>query len=525
MQCCVINCCYKIVMPAAPSEPLLCKFADGGQKKRQNQSKYPQNGRSWPREGELFPLSGAVHMKNHRPDSALYLLLSIVGGKCTNCVEDESTKAKICIVSGIIFIIAGVLTMIPVCWSANTIIRDFYNPLLTDAQRRELGASLYIGWGAAGLLILGGVYGVGEHDKNINPYCFCASQTPLFVLTSRFYSSPYSIATNRMIAQTSITPFIAASPVSTYQVQSTSWMPHQSYVMQPTVTDLSHYQRVRLLHQYCTVYTVPWAPNRVYCTVGTMPCAPYHGYCTVFTYCSCAVQSAAPLFNLCCISIIKIGSLSNFLKLYSFFPTIVGKKEIKEIANRINFNDIPFPGSSAQELIPVVGSAEPIYLMCFLVPVAAEQPAFEVALSPLAKKASPCLEPLSFPILSPEATPQTTSPRCYDNASNGPHHVNAASQYDGSSRSTDESSVFGHNRNTLEKSPYMTAAAAASMQGTYIPQYTPVPPNAVPVEGVVTDASPQTLAPSSQDTSGQQQQIQVESTNEHAPAYSYQQSK
>ncbi|TWW65593.1 RNA-binding motif, single-stranded-interacting protein 3 [Takifugu flavidus] len=33
-----------------------------------------------------------------------------------------------------------------------------------------------------------------------------------------FYSSPYSIATNRMIAQTSITPFIAASPVSTYQV-------------------------------------------------------------------------------------------------------------------------------------------------------------------------------------------------------------------------------------------------------------------------------------------------------------------
>lgn len=34
----------------------------------------------------------------------------------------------------------------------------------------------------------------------------------------RFYSSPYSISTNRMIAQTSITPFLAASPVSTYQV-------------------------------------------------------------------------------------------------------------------------------------------------------------------------------------------------------------------------------------------------------------------------------------------------------------------
>uniref|UniRef100_A0A673J8W2 RNA-binding motif, single-stranded-interacting protein 3-like n=1 Tax=Sinocyclocheilus rhinocerous TaxID=307959 RepID=A0A673J8W2_9TELE len=35
-----------------PTEPLLCKFADGGQKKRQSLSKYPQNGRPWPREGE-----------------------------------------------------------------------------------------------------------------------------------------------------------------------------------------------------------------------------------------------------------------------------------------------------------------------------------------------------------------------------------------------------------------------------------------------------------------------------------------
>ncbi|XP_052327851.1 RNA-binding motif, single-stranded-interacting protein 3-like isoform X1 [Oncorhynchus keta] len=100
----------------APNEPLLCKFADGGQKKRQSQSKYPQNGRPWHREGET-------------------------GMQLT------------------------------------------YDPA---------------------------------------------------AMQNGFYSSPYSIATNRMIAQTSITPFIAASPVSTYQVQSTSWMPHQQYVMQPT---------------------------------------------------------------------------------------------------------------------------------------------------------------------------------------------------------------------------------------------------------------------------------------------------
>ncbi|MBZ3875556.1 RNA-binding motif, single-stranded-interacting protein 3 [Sciurus carolinensis] len=73
-------------------------------------------------------------------------------------------------------------------------------------------------------------------------------------------------------------------------------------------------------------------------------------------------------------------------------------------------------------------------------------------------------------------------------------------------------------------STYQYMTAAAPMQGTYIPQYTPVPPTAVSIEGVVADTSPQTVAPSSQDTSGQQQQIAVDTSNEHAPAYSYQQS-
>uniref|UniRef100_A0A665URR3 RNA binding motif single stranded interacting protein 1 n=1 Tax=Echeneis naucrates TaxID=173247 RepID=A0A665URR3_ECHNA len=36
----------------APSEPLLCKFADGGQKKRQSQNKFAQNGRGWPRDND-----------------------------------------------------------------------------------------------------------------------------------------------------------------------------------------------------------------------------------------------------------------------------------------------------------------------------------------------------------------------------------------------------------------------------------------------------------------------------------------
>ncbi|KAM8769315.1 claudin a [Acanthopagrus schlegelii] len=86
----------------------------------------------------------------------LGVLLSIAGGKCTNCVEDESSKAKIGVASGVIFILAGVMCLIPVCWTANTVINDFYNPLTMGSQKRELGAALFIGWGASGLLIVGG---------------------------------------------------------------------------------------------------------------------------------------------------------------------------------------------------------------------------------------------------------------------------------------------------------------------------------------------------------------------------------
>ncbi|XP_028275561.1 claudin a [Parambassis ranga] len=84
------------------------------------------------------------------------ILLALAGGKCTNCVDDDRVKAKIGVASGVIFVITGFLCLIPVSWTANTIIRDFYNPLLLSSQKMELGASLFIGWGAAALLIMGG---------------------------------------------------------------------------------------------------------------------------------------------------------------------------------------------------------------------------------------------------------------------------------------------------------------------------------------------------------------------------------
>ncbi|XP_008053939.1 claudin-4 [Carlito syrichta] len=88
--------------------------------------------------------------------AALGVLLSVVGGKCTNCVEDESAKAKTMITAGVVFLLAGLLVMVPVSWTAHNVIRDFYNPLVASGQKREMGASLYVGWAASGLLLLGG---------------------------------------------------------------------------------------------------------------------------------------------------------------------------------------------------------------------------------------------------------------------------------------------------------------------------------------------------------------------------------
>uniref|UniRef100_A0A3B5MKR9 RNA binding motif, single stranded interacting protein 2a n=1 Tax=Xiphophorus couchianus TaxID=32473 RepID=A0A3B5MKR9_9TELE len=105
----------------APTEPLLCKFADGGQKKRQSQGKYLHNGRPWGRDGDT-----------------------------------------------------GGMTLA-------------YDPT---------------------------------------------------ALQNGFYSSPYSLAPNRMIAQTSLSPYITPQRV-TVTDENPSWMHHQSYLMQPAGTVLT----------------------------------------------------------------------------------------------------------------------------------------------------------------------------------------------------------------------------------------------------------------------------------------------
>ncbi|XP_063752167.1 claudin-4-like [Eleginops maclovinus] len=84
------------------------------------------------------------------------LLISVVGAKCTNCIEDEGVKARVMAASGGGFITAALTQLVPVSWSAHTIIIEFYSPLIPSGQKMEIGAALYLGWAAAALLLIGG---------------------------------------------------------------------------------------------------------------------------------------------------------------------------------------------------------------------------------------------------------------------------------------------------------------------------------------------------------------------------------
>ncbi|XP_045140797.1 claudin-8 [Echinops telfairi] len=89
--------------------------------------------------------------------SILAFMTAILGMKCTQCTgEDEKVKSYIMLTSGVMFIVSGILVIIPVSWVANSIIRDFYNPILDMELKRELGEALYLGWVTALVLILVG---------------------------------------------------------------------------------------------------------------------------------------------------------------------------------------------------------------------------------------------------------------------------------------------------------------------------------------------------------------------------------
>ncbi|XP_026887481.1 claudin-9 [Electrophorus electricus] len=103
----------------------------------------------------------------------LALPVGVVGLKCTHCLGDmQSPKARLVQVAGILFVIAGVLFLIPVCWNAYVVVRDFYDPNVAPPLKRELGPALYLGWVMVLLMLVGGAVLYGSSTSPGVPTIF-----------------------------------------------------------------------------------------------------------------------------------------------------------------------------------------------------------------------------------------------------------------------------------------------------------------------------------------------------------------
>lgn len=96
--------------------------------------------------------------------SGLGLLVALAGMRCISCFQgSHRNKTIILMVAGFMQLLACICVFIPVSWTGHVIIRDFYNPLLIDAQKRELGEALYIGWVTGAILFVSAMLFLCRH--------------------------------------------------------------------------------------------------------------------------------------------------------------------------------------------------------------------------------------------------------------------------------------------------------------------------------------------------------------------------
>ncbi|KAJ8391471.1 hypothetical protein AAFF_G00089450 [Aldrovandia affinis] len=130
--------------------------------------------------------------------AATALLVSFCGTRRTTCFMDDVRGKNVTMaVGGGLFLLSCFTTLIPVCWTAHTVIRKFYNVQVIDAQKRELGEALYIGWATSGLLLVAGVILIcrGTIDRGHAPdeyYTQAAANSEDDVELERKPSSLYS---------------------------------------------------------------------------------------------------------------------------------------------------------------------------------------------------------------------------------------------------------------------------------------------------------------------------------------------
>ncbi|XP_066496346.1 claudin-2 [Tiliqua scincoides] len=88
--------------------------------------------------------------------SWLAAVVSVVGMRCTVFAQGSPTKDKVAVLGGAAFVLGGLLCFVPVVWNIHVVLRDFYNPVVPDSMKFELGEALYLGILSSLLSLIGG---------------------------------------------------------------------------------------------------------------------------------------------------------------------------------------------------------------------------------------------------------------------------------------------------------------------------------------------------------------------------------
>ncbi|XP_020772846.1 claudin-10-like [Boleophthalmus pectinirostris] len=83
-------------------------------------------------------------------------VLTLIGMKCTKIGGSEIVNARVTFAGALTYLASGFCGMITYSWWAHKVISEFVDPNFR-AQKFELGAAVFVGWGGSILLICGGI--------------------------------------------------------------------------------------------------------------------------------------------------------------------------------------------------------------------------------------------------------------------------------------------------------------------------------------------------------------------------------
>lgn len=113
------------------------------------------------------------------------------GPKPKSLITEILLFSQVSLVGGVLCVLAGILCLISVSWSAAISISLYNDPLVAAALKREVGSSIYIGWASSALLLLGGallcfICGKEERPRpSYHPYMPYSTNSPFSDVSSR----------------------------------------------------------------------------------------------------------------------------------------------------------------------------------------------------------------------------------------------------------------------------------------------------------------------------------------------------